>query len=102
MGQRHALWNLGLSGFPAAGLLGVAVAIIARRYPTTFLPGATTICVVGLACIAAAKLTVIRDGRLSSLGSGGMSAQYRSLYRIGYVLVASGAVGILLFALAWR
>jgi hypothetical protein len=100
VGQKHAIWNVVLNGFPALGLLAAALVFIARRQPMTFFPLASGFLAVGLCCFIAAKVSVIRHGHFTSFGSGEMPVRVTWLYRLGYVLMACGAVGMLLFSVA--
>jgi hypothetical protein len=59
-----------------------------------------SILLVGAALFVFAKISVIRGGRLVSFGPRLMSPTMRIFYTTGYVLLAIGTVGVLLFALA--
>lgn len=67
-------------------------------------PGGTSVAcisilVAGLALFVLAKISVIRTGHLVSFGPGRMSRMMRFVYRLGYTLMAVGAIAALLFFL---
>lgn len=79
------------------GLLFIAAAFyfihsyaIARAFILTLL-------VTGFVLFLVSKLSVIRSGNFITFGSGLMSRQYRTLYRIGYILMGIGILLSLIF-----
>ncbi len=91
-------------------LVGISVAILLPflqmfRAAVVTSPVSTSIAcasllMVGFAFFALAKVSVIRAGHLVSFGPRKMSRMMRSLYYVGYVLLAVGTVTVLLFVLA--
>ena len=56
-----------------------------------------TLFVSGFVLFLVSKLSVIRTGKYITFGSGLMSRQYKTLYRIGYLLMGIGALFSLIF-----
>ena len=90
MGQAHGLASLFILLAPVLGMIGVLVILNAARNPavTTFL----VLYALGFALFLVAKLSLIRSGRVITFGSRFMRPGYRVLYRLGYALMAAGAL----------
>ena len=93
MGQRNAVWNLGLQGGPLflAIIVGVLVPS-ARRAPDTTFATACLLWGIGLALLVTAKAPALRSGQWLSFGSRQMAIGRRLLYRGGYTLVVLGCL----------
>jgi hypothetical protein len=89
MGQKHALANLFYLLAPGLGLFGLMFLANLGRAVS---PPALILYGLGFALFLIAKLSVILSGRLITFGSRPMRPTYRVLYRLGYALMAAGAL----------
>jgi hypothetical protein len=97
MGQAHALINFFVIGWPVLVGLPLAFALgTAVINPASSARLALGLYALGFSLFVVAKISVLRSGRLVSLGSRDMRPPYRALDRIGSALMAAG----LLFAFA--
>ena len=90
MGQAHGLANLFILLSPALGMIGILVILNAARNPAATTP--LSLYALGFALFLVAKLSLIRSGRVITFGSRLMPPGYRVLYRLGYALMAAGAL----------
>jgi hypothetical protein len=102
MGQAHALINLLAITWPVIVGLPLAFAVgNAAVNPVGSARLALGLYTLGFSLFVVAKISVVRTGRLVSVGSRHMRPPYRALYRIGYALMLAGllfAAGLLLVA----
>jgi hypothetical protein len=89
MGQAHALTNLFIVLAPPLGLFGLLWLASLGRHVS---PTAVILYGVGFALFVVAKLSLILSGHLITFGSRLMRPTYRVLYRLGYALMAAGAL----------
>jgi len=92
MGQAHGLASLFILMAPALGMIGIWVILNAARNPVATTAAALIVYVLGFALFLVAKLSLIRSGRLITFGSRLIRPPYRALYRLGYALMAVGAL----------
>lgn len=81
-------------GFPLVGI-GVILPILLTlliNTPVQYVVVMLIFWLVGFMMFIKAKVSVIRQGKIISLGSGDMSRINRIFYRLGYVLMAIGLV----------
>ncbi len=89
------------------GLVGISVALLLPfvqmfRVAVVTSPVFTSIAcasilIVGFGLFALSRVSVIRAGRLISIGPRTMSRMMRSFYYVGYVLLLIGTIAVLLF-----
>jgi tellurite resistance protein TehA-like permease len=92
MGQAHGLASLFILLTPVLGMIGVFVILNAARNPAATTAASLALYALGFAFFFVAKLSLIRSGRLVTFGSRLMRPGYRALYRLGYALMAAGAL----------
>lgn len=98
---RRAVWAIDVAMLPVVFVLGLIVAIYAPRLlagPPVVASDGAVLLLVGVACFATAKASVIRRGLWTSFGSRPMTKWWRRLYRLGY---ASMALGTFLLLVAY-
>jgi len=92
----------------AAGVIALILPLlfafrdVAGHYPVTIAGFCVAALGLGFIAFAIDKASVIRKGRVVSFGPAAMSRGIRILYIVGYVMLALGASGIVLFLLALR
>jgi hypothetical protein len=92
LGQAHALISLLILLLPFLGALLLILAISIAGHPVGGARIAVALYASGFALFLVAKISMIRSGRLVTLGSRLMRPRYRALYRIGYVLMVAGLI----------
>lgn len=93
MFERNALWNLTILIGPA--VLGAVFGVLipgALSNPSGFHRASLAVMAVGFVAFAVTKVRTIRRGKTISFGSAPMHRWERWLYRVGYFLMALGAV----------
>jgi len=95
---RRAVWAIDVAMLPVVFVLGLIVALCAPRLlagPSVVARDGAVPILVGFACFATAKASVIRRGLWTSFGSRPMAKWWKRLYRVGYAFIALGVVLVL-------
>ena len=92
---RRVVWAIDVAMLPIVFVLGFIATLYAPRMlagPLLVAKDGSAVVLVGFACFAVAKLSVIRRGIWTSFGSQAMTKWWKRLYRVGYALMALGVV----------
>jgi len=97
-GKSH-LWIIDVNPMAcmiAIGLLAAVIAPSALLHPGSVAKAATGMIAAGFVCVAISKVSLFRQGLWISWGPRLMVKRYAQLYKVGYVLIGTGAVLLLL------